>query len=540
MSVPAPAATDRPIRWGLAAKVFAVLILLGAVAVLVTGGLGYVRARDVLEETIYNQLTAARQTKARQVETYFRTIRNDLRLLATSKMVIDAARGFHSAFEDLERKDVDADLGAKVAAWYAEHYMPDVRRLLGKDVAVADYLPQGGAANYLQYHYIVANPQPAAQRKLLDDAGDGSTYSRVHALYHPLLRNAASTVGFFDFMLADTRNGRVVYGMVKEVDFATSLQSGPLQHSNLASAVARCAGIADPSLTCLEDFAPYLPSGGQPIAFMTAPVIDNGVVIGVLVAQLSIEEIDNVVTGGRRWRQEGFGATGEAYLVGPNAMVRSGGRLFYENRDAYFAELKAGGTPADEIDAIRRYGSPVLHQKIDSVATRAALAGVEGTGQVIGDYGKATLASWGPLAIPGVNWALVAKVETEEAFAPVYRLQRDLLIVGAVALLIVLAIGAWLSRSLLGPLRELRAGVGRFAAGDYGAQVPVRTSDEIGQLCTAFNGMVGELSAKNIIIETKNRENEELLLNVLPGPIANRLRAGEQSIADGFAEVTVA
>ena len=45
---------------------------------------------------------------------------------------------------------------------------------------------------------------------------------------------------------------------------------------------------------------------------------------------------------------------------------------------------------------------------------------------------------------------------------------------------------------------------------------------------------------KNIVIENKNREAEQLLLNVLPAPIANRLRGGEQSIADGFAEVTVA
>ena len=76
----------------------------------------------------------------------------------------------------------------------------------------------------------------------------------------------------------------------------------------------------------------------------------------------------------------------------------------------------------------------------------------------------------------------------------------------------------------------------RFAAGDYSAKVPVRTRDEIGQLCSAFNGMVDELHEKNIVIENKNREAEQLLLNVLPAPIANRLRGGEQSIADGFAE----
>jgi hypothetical protein len=33
----------RPVRWGLAAKLFATLILMGAIAVLVTAVLGYVR-----------------------------------------------------------------------------------------------------------------------------------------------------------------------------------------------------------------------------------------------------------------------------------------------------------------------------------------------------------------------------------------------------------------------------------------------------------------------------------------------------------------
>jgi len=48
------------------------------------------------------------------------------------------------------------------------------------------------------------------------------------------------------------------------------------------------------------------------------------------------------------------------------------------------------------------------------------------------------------------------------------------------------------------------------------------------------------LRQQNVVIQNKNRENEELLLNVLPAPIANRLRGGEHGIADGFAEVTVA
>ena len=136
---------------------------------------------------------------------------------------------------------------------------------------MSGYLPHGPAATYLQYHYIVANPQPAARRQLLDDAGDGSAYSALHATYQPLLRTAAATVGFFDFMLADAKSGRLIYGMAKEIDLGASLQTDPYRQTNVAAAVARCAGSADPSATCLEDFASYIPSNGQAIAFMGAP-----------------------------------------------------------------------------------------------------------------------------------------------------------------------------------------------------------------------------------------------------------------------------
>ena len=130
-------------------------------------------------------------------------------------------------------------------------------RVLGKEPALADYLPVGAAPYYLQYHYIVANPNPQERRKLLDDAGDGSDYSRLHAVYHPLMRAAAATVGFFDFMIADPKSGRLIYAVEKEVDFTTSLTVGPYRRSNVAAAVARCALTPDRSAVCLEDFALY-------------------------------------------------------------------------------------------------------------------------------------------------------------------------------------------------------------------------------------------------------------------------------------------
>jgi len=43
----------------------------------------------------------------------------------------------------------------------------------------------------------------------------------------------------------------------------------------------------------------------------------------------------------------------------------------------------------------------------------------------------------------------------------------------------------------------------------------------------------------HLSIDRLRRENERLLLNILPGPIAERLKSGAEHIADSFAEVTV-
>ena len=45
---------SRPARWGLGAKLFTTLVLIGAVAVIVTGMLGYMRAHDALEKAVFD------------------------------------------------------------------------------------------------------------------------------------------------------------------------------------------------------------------------------------------------------------------------------------------------------------------------------------------------------------------------------------------------------------------------------------------------------------------------------------------------------
>ena len=214
-----------PLRFGLSTRLFAILLLLGAIAVLISGGLGYISARDALERSIYNQLTAVRETKTHQVENYFRSTSDEIKLLANTAMVVEAMHDFRTAVDELDRTKVPDDVHNRVESWYDSHFMPMIRRQLGADAQVRDFLPKGSAPYLLQDRYIITNPNRTGQRRALADAGDGSVYSRLHAHHHPILRRAAATLNLYDLMMIDPRNGRIVYAHgsngVVELDAAT-------------------------------------------------------------------------------------------------------------------------------------------------------------------------------------------------------------------------------------------------------------------------------------------------------------------------------
>jgi signal transduction histidine kinase len=59
---------------------------------------------------------------------------------------------------------------------------------------------------------------------------------------------------------------------------------------------------------------------------------------------------------------------------------------------------------------------------------------------------------------------------------------------------VAVALGVVLARSLSRPLRELTAAARRVESGDLGTPVPVRSSDELGDLAAAFNQMDAKLA----------------------------------------------
>ncbi|MBA3542733.1 MAG: HAMP domain-containing protein [Deltaproteobacteria bacterium] len=116
----------------------------------------------------------------------------------------------------------------------------------------------------------------------------------------------------------------------------------------------------------------------------------------------------------------------------------------------------------------------------------------------------------------------------------------------ALALLVSIALGTVLTRSIL----ALTATVKRFADKDFSARTPILSRDEIGQLGENFNAMATTIqqhseNLEGLVIErtselyAEQQTSERLLLNVLPAPIAERLKHGESLIVDRFDAVSV-
>jgi class 3 adenylate cyclase len=79
-----------------------------------------------------------------------------------------------------------------------------------------------------------------------------------------------------------------------------------------------------------------------------------------------------------------------------------------------------------------------------------------------------------------------------------------------VVTVIAIAISAYfVTRSLLGPLRNLSQAMGKVAEGDLSQRVPVTSNDEVGELTGQFNNMVGGLRERERFRETFGRYVDE-------------------------------
>jgi hypothetical protein len=186
-----------------------------------------------------------------------------VQVLAAAPDVVNAMRELPAAYDNsvISIADLPAER-ARLAKYYIGDFMQEFeKRNTGRKLDMASTVAQlPDLAMNLQYQYIAANQNPLGAKNSLDKANDGSRYSELHGALHPFLRTALRQFGLYDIFLVDPRNGNIVYTVFKELDFATSLVSGPYTKTRLGDAFRQSWALEPPGQVALSEFGEYLPS----------------------------------------------------------------------------------------------------------------------------------------------------------------------------------------------------------------------------------------------------------------------------------------
>ena len=462
-------------RWwnGLGPRTF-----FGSVAAVVASSLAIgIASTQLAERALLDERRASFEAtlaaRAESLEDYLATMRAHVDTIAAEPSTLAALHALRDGFDRAATDAAAAGLAPEAAATrIAEHHERELAarfRSAGLDWRGADALvPQDPNARVLQDLYIARNTHPVGSKHLLDAADVALAYDRAHAEHHPRLRGVLEAFGYYDIFLFDAE-GRLVYSVFKETDFAQPTSDGFIASTTLAK-LARTTLAAKPGTHAAAcDFAAYAPSYGATAGFIAAPIVGAddadggpGKVVGAIAVQVPIQRLDAMCG-----IAAGLGATGEVALVGDDGSYRTNLRL---------AKAPTAGTPS-------AYG------------TLAATAIQGEHGFLEQDVaGVPSMVAYAPFDFLGRKWAIVGSIARDEVLAPVATLAWWIAGVACTAVALVACAAVPLARSIGRRAGASVRSLESLAAGNLATRIADRGTDELGAIAHAINALGESLS----------------------------------------------
>ncbi len=200
---------------------------------------------------------------------------------------------------------------------------------------------------------------------------------------------------------------------------------------------------------------------------------DSSNITGILVANIDLEATLRKVV----FNLTGFGKTGEVFMVNKNVITLND-LMWYEK-------------------------TPHMRKITSQPAVDAALGK---TGIIeTGDYrGEKALAAY--TNIPLTGWGIVAKQDLSEAYSPIYKLRKWMLIIVIMTLFGVIINTFFVSRAISDPINKLHRGSEIIGSGDLDHKVGTVAQDEIGKLSRTFDLMIEKLKITTASRDELNKE----------------------------------
>ncbi|MBB6523814.1 methyl-accepting chemotaxis protein [Pseudoteredinibacter isoporae] len=492
------------------------------IVTLVLGWFSYSSAKDALEKEIENNLISRRDAKKSELEAYFQTVNDQLLSQAQSTMLIEAAKGFRneflsetfqqaslsnlSSFSNLSEFSETAIAGIpeSVKQSLDQYYYNDfIERYKEKNVnketdinAIVGNL--SNRAKWFQYYYISNNEESLGEKDNMLSSPLGSGYDQTHEKYHPPIQGFLKRFGFYDIFIVDPDSGHIVYSVFKELDYGTSLKSGPYRNSGLAQAFKQALELGTNREVTTVDFRSYLPSYNDNAAFAATPIVENGERVGILVYQLALDKINQLMTLKQEWQDHGYGKTGEVYLVGSDLNMRSDSRLFVERPEDFRRWGTRSNFGAEATNTIMAKGTTIGLLPVSTQASLASREGQTGVARYRNYTGEPVLGAYAPLSINGLSWAIVAEVYESEAFSGVGEIASLIKLYGGITFLAVMFIatgaGLWFARGIARPIAELSETVRAISSqNDLTLHVHEMGGEEVRQAAKSVNDLIERL-----------------------------------------------
>jgi class 3 adenylate cyclase len=528
----------RPLsRFSIQSKIMVMLLLSSLVSLAVICAVEYISGRRALLPAASERMVELRESQKRAMEMLFADLTNSLIVYSSSLTADEAVHAFTAGFDELANAPIDPAQQQSLVSFYKDKLIKPIQQETGENLSIDAVLPDSNAEKYLQVHYTVPS---FGTKAVLDDAGDGSAWSEANAHFNNYFHEIATRFEYRDAMLLDTR-GNVVYSVNKGAALGTNILTGPYRASNLRDAYEKAMASDSLDFVWITDFQPFQAALGVPIAWLVSPIGAAGKAAGVLALPLPISKVNRIMTADKGWKAAGMGETAETYLAGPDKLMRSDSRMFLQDPEKYRREAEAAGTPPDIVDEAIRLKGTTLVQPVETTAVRAAQSGQTGTVIDTSYLGQRELAAYAPLHVPNsdLRWSIVATRDSAEAFDRIESFTRTLVLTTAALVFIICVVAMLIARLFVGPVRRLQRGAQEISAGNYDVTIPVTTRDEIGDLTVAFNEMSRNLQIKEELLTEQRKENDRLLLSLMPEPVVQRYRDGEQTIAQEHQDVTV-
>jgi methyl-accepting chemotaxis protein len=226
---------------------------------------------------------------------------------------------------------------------------------------------------------------------------------------------------------------------------------------------------------------------------LSVPLFDHGEVVGYGSHRMKFSKIEHIFQ--------------DAYQHLKNSGFSHAELILQDGQGMTLVEYAPGVHQTEEV--IHDLDNVLFKTNLAQMGLEAAQSAVQGKFGYARNFHPGKLADYviGYSHMPdgaeslGVPWSVLVQVPEEEAFSHVRHLTNQTLLEMLAGLLVVLPIGMFMGRKVVGRLKPFWEVAEKASKGDLTHRVPVKTQDELGQMGLALNNLLDQLG--RMLLQTR-------------------------------------